>query len=64
MRKTILRTQKVCEMLDISSTTLWRWRKAGQFPNPCRVHGSSFQGWSESVVNDWIYKNFSVDEEV
>lgn len=27
--ETYLSKEKVCEMLDVSTTTLWRWEKAG-----------------------------------
>ena len=63
MREIVLRTQEVCERLGISATTLWRWRKSGQFPEPNNISGSSLQGWSESTINKWIVKNFSIDEE-
>ena len=58
MREKILRTQDVCDRLNISQTTLWRWRKAGEFPEPSRVQGSSLRGWPESLVDLWISKHF------
>ncbi|QEY13286.1 AlpA family transcriptional regulator [Cellvibrio sp. KY-YJ-3] len=60
MRETFLRTQQVCDRLNISATTLWRWRKAGHFPDAKSLPGSSIQGWAESTVDNWISQNFGV----
>lgn len=63
MRETILRTKDVCQRLGISTTTLWRWKKRGDFPESKTIPGSSLQGWTESTVNGWIIENFSDNEE-
>lgn len=59
MRELLLRKQAVCETLNISLTTLWRWEKAGYFPKAKSIPGSSIKGWSETTVNNWIEDNFS-----
>ena len=59
MRETFLRAKHVCERLNISETSLWRWRKAGFFPDPKSLPGSSIKGWAESTVNLWITENFT-----
>jgi len=64
MQNKILRAQQVCERLDISLPTLWRWRKARIFPDPVKIEGTSIQGWTESTVDDWIEKKFTGQGEV
>ena len=59
MSERLLRASHVCDRLNISDTTLWRWRKAGYFPEPKRLPGSSIQGWTEITLNEWILRNFS-----
>lgn len=58
MGEKILRNRNVCEMLNISPTTLWRWQKAGYFPKSKSLPCSSIRGWTESTVNSWIVLNF------
>jgi prophage regulatory protein len=36
-----------------SPVTLWRWTRAGEFPQPIRLGGNSV-GWIESEVERWI----------
>lgn len=64
MGERILRTQHVCKKLNISATSLWRYRKSGVFPDPCKIEGSSVCGWRESVVDEWISKNFTSSMEL
>lgn len=61
MKERILKTKDICELLQISPTTLWRWRKAGQFPEPSKITCSSYQGWREETVNQWVKTNFYND---
>ena len=37
MEKMILSRNDVCELLGISSTTLWRWRSIGLIPAPFKL---------------------------
>lgn len=59
MNEKILKAKDICELLQISQTTLWRWRKAGQFPEPSRIPHTSYQGWHEKTVKQWFKANFS-----
>lgn len=43
----------VCRALGISGTTLWRMRRAGEFPPPIRI-GHNKLGWPEADVKAWI----------
>jgi len=64
MHEKILKVKDVCERLNISSTSLWRYRKAGVFPDPVSISGSpSLKGWTEKDVNKWIDDNFSIQKE-
>ena len=63
MNETILRINEVCERLGISDTTLWRWRRAGHFPEPHSITGSSIKGWNSSTIDSWIYANFKAEQE-
>lgn len=60
----ILRNKHVCERLGISPATLWRWIKAGKFPAPGKLQGTSYCGWQESVVDEWIEQHFGLEPEV
>lgn len=60
MNERILKTKDVCELLQVSPTTLWRWRKSGQFPEPLSMAHSSYQGWREKTIGEWLDNNFQV----
>lgn len=49
----VLRTKQVCEIINISPVTLWRYRRDGQFPKPIQL-GDRIIGWKESVVMEWL----------
>lgn len=49
----LLTMAEVTEILGISHMTLYRWRKAGRFPEPVRVGPNSVR-WPASVVEEWI----------
>ena len=42
------------KILNISSVTLWRWRRAGGFPLAERINGRLYFPWDE--VADWLDK--------
>ena len=52
----ILRTRAVLELMGLSRTTLWRRRKAGDFPAPVRLggRGSRAVGWRRTDVERWL----------
>lgn len=58
MTTKILRRKEICEILNISTTTFWRLRKANKFPAPKNIAGTTIQVWSESTVELWITDNF------
>lgn len=48
-----LRLPQVLDITGVSSTTLWRWEKAGRFPK--RVHiGPNTVAWLESDILSWM----------
>ncbi len=62
MKETIEKPEEVCKRLKISPTTLWRWRKAGVFPEPIRLGGTNLIGWPSSQVDEWIETNGKLDD--
>ena len=53
----------LCELLNISKSTLLRKRKEGMIPAPIRVLGQDV--WPSSVINRWIIEqNPSLLEQV
>lgn len=49
----ILRPREVAEMLNVHTTTVWRWRRNGEFPEPIRL-GPRICGWRRSTVDAWL----------
>lgn len=49
----ILNRQQVCELLGISSVTLWRMTRDGTFPKPIDI-STRRKGWPEALVRQWI----------
>ncbi|TSJ58859.1 AlpA family phage regulatory protein [Atlantibacter subterranea] len=41
------------QLLDCSRTTLYRWVKAGIFPQPI-IRGGRTLGWPEQVYQEWL----------
>ena len=52
MRKLIKKNEDM-EMCGISSSTLYRLIKSGQFPNPVKTSERSV-AWIENEVSEWI----------
>jgi prophage regulatory protein len=48
-----LSIQIVRDLTGKSRSTLWRWSKAGRFPNPIRI-GPNSVAWRESEVMRWM----------
>lgn len=61
IKEQILRASEVQERLNISHSTLWRWRQKCIFPEPFHIPGTSIRGWRESTVNRWIEENFETN---
>lgn len=49
----IIRPKSLAKQLDISVTTLWRWRLQGIIPQPV-VLGSRIIGWDQATIDDWL----------
>jgi prophage regulatory protein len=49
----LLTVTDVCKLLRISKPTLWRIRRAGNFPDPTRVTERIF-GWRRSEIDAWL----------
>jgi prophage regulatory protein len=49
----ILRPKQIAKLLGISRVQLWRWQRAGLFPNFVEL-GPRSRGLLESQVVDWI----------
>lgn len=44
--------QQVAELLQVSTRSLWRMRKAGKLPNPIRL-GASVR-WRRDEIEQWV----------
>lgn len=40
-------------MLPVSAPTIWRWAKAGTFPQPVRL-GPQTTAWDMSLIESWL----------
>ena len=49
----ILRLREVMARTGLSRTTIYRWRRAGRFPQPVRL-GTRNVGWIESELEAWM----------
>ena len=49
----IIRKKELCEILDVSETTLWRLEKKGSFPKRRQLSIRNV-GWLLSEVNQWM----------
>ncbi|WP_374011524.1 helix-turn-helix transcriptional regulator [Vibrio parahaemolyticus] len=48
-----IRANELCDALDISLSTLFRWRKAGIVPEPIAL-GPRIVGWRTSDIQNWL----------
>lgn len=49
----IIRLAELTEILGVSPSTVWRWRKSGVFPKPVSL-GPKLVGWPSGIVSEWI----------
>lgn len=49
----LLSTRRVCEILDISRSTLWRMVRRGSFPEPLNISPGRV-GFVDAEVELWI----------
>lgn len=59
---TIIRRRTVCQRTGLSSTTIWRLTKTGQFPPAVQLSAQAV-GWIESQVDEWIRNRAQVHDE-
>ncbi len=50
---TLIRPRPLAKSLGVSTTTLWRWQKRGDFPIPYRLGANSI-GWDEDEIRQWL----------
>ncbi|NJL26398.1 MAG: AlpA family phage regulatory protein [Thermoanaerobaculia bacterium] len=48
-----LRTETVLELTGVSRATIWRWMRAGLFPQRRKL-GPNCIGWVETEVEAWL----------
>ena len=49
----ILRVADLEALLNLSRTTIWRMRRAGEFPQPIRLSANAV-GWPAHVIDEWL----------
>ena len=49
----ILRVADLVALLNLSRTTIWRMRRAGEFPQPIRLSANAV-GWPARVIDEWL----------
>ncbi len=49
----IIRAKELATLLQISSTTLWRFRKQKIIPAPIQI-GARMIGWQQSTIDEWL----------
>ncbi len=54
-RDELLNTDEVCQRFRITRTTLSKWIKKGDFPNPVFI--GNVKRWPTSLINARIYEN-------
>lgn len=51
--KKIIRANELAQLLGISNTTLWRWRRSNAVPQPIYL-GPRMIGWRVEDINSWL----------
>jgi prophage regulatory protein len=52
-KRQLLRATELSNVLGISKSTLWRWRKSGVFPHPIPL-GPRMVGWRRQDIDEWL----------
>jgi prophage regulatory protein len=60
MNRKVIRKKEVMRRTGLSSTTLWRLERNGEFVPRIRLSKQAV-GWYEDEVNDWLEKREPVD---
>ena len=58
----IVRIKELCERLEVSRVTIWRWERKGLLP-PSRRLGPNVVGWLESEIEEWFASTASPEPE-
>jgi predicted DNA-binding transcriptional regulator AlpA len=59
---TLIRSNELAKSLGVSKTTLWRWRRAGFFPEPIQI-GPRLIAWKSSEIQFWLENSSSWEVE-
>lgn len=49
----IIRPAELARQLNVSLTTIWRWRLQGIIPQPVLL-GSRIIGWDQDTIDEWL----------
>lgn len=49
----LIKTATLCFHLGVNSTTIWRWVRENNFPEPMSV-GLKMRYWKTADVDDWL----------
>lgn len=49
----IIRFGELAEQFGVSKTTIWRWRRSGDFPNHILL-GPRIIGWKVNDIENWL----------
>tara|TARA_R110001583_G_scaffold19264_1_gene75573 strand:+ start:1437 stop:1619 length:183 start_codon:yes stop_codon:yes gene_type:complete len=49
----IIRPAELAELLGVSQTTVWRWRKQKILQEPIKL-GSRLVGWRKEDIDEWL----------
>ena len=50
--ESLITIRQLCQIVPKSKATIYRWVKAGLFPQPIKVNNSTF--WKSSDISAWI----------
>lgn len=49
----LMRANDLAQYLNVSTQTIWRWRKTGLLPTPISL-GPRLVAWEQQVIEDWL----------
>lgn len=56
----MLNVKQVAQRVGVSERAIWKWTRAGQFPQPIRISRSV--RWSEAALEAWIIEQTEAAE--
>lgn len=54
MSKAFYSEKQLIQKLGISRSTIWRMRRAGEFPNPVGIGMGGRVGYPAAMIDEWI----------